>query len=103
VGGKCQQQCSTSGDCAPDYECQGKSCVAVGDAAVGGSGGGGGNAGSAGTSPSTGGSPSGGKSGSSDGGDDGGCGCTTPRAGQRGLGALVLLALGVVARRRRRA
>lgn len=93
VGGKCQQQCSTSGDCAPDYECQGKSCVEVGDAAAGGSGG---SAGGAGANPS-----SGGKSGSSDGGADGGCGCSAPHSGKRGLAALLLLALGVVVRRRR--
>jgi hypothetical protein len=112
VGGACQQQCSTSNDCATGYDCQGSSCVAV-DAGTGGSAG----AGAGGTSGSgatggvdAGGGPSGGAAGSpatggkssSGSNDSGGCGCRT--AGRTPGDApllLLLAALGVVSRRRR--
>ncbi len=36
VAGACQQQCSTSADCAPSYDCTNSSCVATGTGAGGG-------------------------------------------------------------------
>jgi len=105
VGGACQQQCATSGDCAPGYECQGTACVPTSDA---GTGGGSGTGGASSGGSSSGGSSSGGAAGSggqkpsSNAGDDGGCGCRV--AGERRSdGALLLLiALGATLGRRRR-
>ena len=98
LGGKCQQQCTASSGCAPDYACQGSSCVMITDAATGGGGGTGGGAGA-----STGSTSSGGKAGGAgESGDAGGCGCRMPPASDRGLGALVALAFGIWARRRRK-
>jgi MYXO-CTERM domain-containing protein len=98
VGGACQQQCSTSDDCAAGYECQGNQCVSESDAGSGGSAGTAGSAGSAG-------SAAGASGASGDGGgsaDDGGCGCRVPAAPAQNPATLVLLALAALARRRRR-
>lgn len=107
VAGKCQQQCSVPGDCAPGYECQGKVCVEVVDGgggsggASGGSGGGTTTGGSAGSAAGATGGASGGSA--SSGGADGGCGCRTieSRSSRGGLALLLVLA-GLVASRRRR-
>jgi len=124
VGGACQQQCATSGDCAPGYSCSGTQCVAdqdggAGAAGSGGTGGGGtggsatggsttgGGAGSGGTgggnvdAGGAAGTAGGGASSSSD--DGGGCGCRVPASRGSGTGALwlALLAISAAARRRR--
>jgi MYXO-CTERM domain-containing protein len=87
VAGKCQQQCSTTADCAPGFECQQPVCVPIaatdaGTDAAGGSGGG-----AAESSDSS-----------------GGCGCSLPggASGSRGWPLLLALGLERAWRRRRR-
>jgi len=107
VGGACQQQCTTTNDCASGYTCQGTACVADDggtDGGGGGSGTGGSGTGGSGTGGSgTGGSGTGGKKSDSSG-DDGGCGCRVPAREQgSGYAWLAALALGAALRRRRNA
>jgi len=109
VGGACQQQCSTSGDCAPGYSCSGTQCVADQDGGAGtggasGSGGGTtGGTGGGGNADAGGAAGTAGKPGGSASSDEGGCGCRLPASRKRDTGSLLLLLLGVgVAVRRRR-
>lgn len=106
VGGACQQQCSTTTDCADGYICQGSSCVAAEGGTDSGVGGGSGAGGSSSGGSSTGGSSTGGAGGtagkkSDSGGDEGGCGCRVPSKGA-GSSAYWLAALGLAVLRRRR-
>lgn len=77
VGGKCQQQCVTTADCAPGFECDQPVCnpVTVTDAGTDASGGAGGS----------------GAGESSD--SAGGCGCSLPGRAPRSSAWLLLLAL----------
>jgi len=89
VGGKCQQQCSTSGDCAPGFACSGKSCLPESDSGTGGGAATGGTGGA-----SSGGVGGSGASQAAPSSDDGGCGCRLAgrRGSQTGAWLLVLFA-----------
>ncbi len=81
VAGACQQQCSSSSDCAPGYDCQSSQCVPAPDAG------------------SDAGNPSSGAASSN---NTGGCGCSVPhRSGPTPLFALGGLLFVVFERRRR--
>lgn len=108
--GACRTTCDLPADCSPGYECKGSKCEETTDGGAGGTAGSGtgGKAGSAGSSAGT-----AGQAGSGTGGDatppaqedssDGGCGCRVAGApDRRGAAGLLLLAVALAWRSRRR-
>lgn len=109
VAGVCQQQCSTSNDCAPGYKCQGSQCLPVPDAGSDSGSDSGTDSGTdsgsdSGNSATDSGSDSGTGSGAhSTSNRTGGCGCGVPGGSERApLFALSGLLLIAFDRRRRR-
>jgi hypothetical protein len=107
VGGACQQQCTTTSDCAPGYDCQSSKCVSTSDAGSD-SGVGGGASGTGGGAATDGGPTTGGSVGNDAGtkksaasGDEGGCGCRAPSS-SGGDGEFVVLGALLVAGASRR-
>ena len=98
--GACFTACASSADCSSGVSCVGMQCGGTGGSGGAGGTGATGAGGSAGTGAAAGSSGSGKKS---DSGDDGGCGCRAPSASPpSGAATMTLLALTLLARRRRR-